>query len=131
MCTESVPEGSLTGRPRKVSNHLARGLRPDPSQQGVQTMTTSVQTPTADEFYRQFAARIRETVAPEHTRAADETPAVLRSAVEVARRWTLRTVNGVTVDGYLPAWPDENPSQENIPADRLQLALADLCLRKN
>lgn len=43
------------------------------------------------------------------------------------REWTITTVNEAVVRGYLPAWAENDPSQEGIRADRLQLNLADLC----
>ncbi len=53
------------------------------------------------------------------------TPAA-EAAVEAAKRWTITTVNDVRVSGHLPAWAEKDPSQDDVPADRLQLRLVDL-----
>lgn len=42
-----------------------------------------------------------------------------------ARIWTLRTVNGVTITGYLPAWSQNDPTEDNVPGDRLEMRLDD------
>lgn len=108
------------------------------------------------DFYRAFAGRVRETVAPDHGRTADEatvctydgrpathtrtgkqgTPYGLCAdcdevttamvAADVARRWTITTEHGVTVSGYLPAWDQGDPSAHNIPADRLEVYVSDV-----
>lgn len=48
------------------------------------------------------------------------------AATEVARQWTITTANGFTARGYLPKWADADPSAASIPADQLELHLADL-----
>jgi hypothetical protein len=105
-------------------------------------MSTSVPTPADPEFYRAFAERVRETVTGEHTRTADtattrrsvdsylrrEFPALFPTEPETpaARTWTITTTNGVSVSGHLPKWAQSDPSEQNVPADRLELRLDDL-----
>jgi hypothetical protein len=47
-----------------------------------------------------------------------------------ARRWTISTVNGVTVSGYLPAWADEDPSESGVSPERLSVTLVDIAHRR-
>lgn len=51
---------------------------------------------------------------------------VVETAVEVARQWIITTRNGVTVRGHLPEWAEQDPSEANIPANRLQMYVADI-----
>ncbi|WP_329131155.1 hypothetical protein OG552_09360 [Streptomyces sp. NBC_01476] len=44
----------------------------------------------------------------------------------VGRTWTITTTAGFTVEGYLPAWAEEDPSATGVPLDRLPVRLADI-----
>jgi len=58
--------------------------------------------------------------------ATDTETTSTSSRVERPRQWTLRTDTGATVSGYLPAWAQEDPSQDNVPVDKLRFRLTDL-----
>lgn len=50
------------------------------------------------------------------------------SASEAPRRiWTVTTVNGQDVIGYLPPWAEDDPSRTGVPVERLGKVLADVC----
>lgn len=42
------------------------------------------------------------------------------------RTWTIATTSGYTATGYLPDWAEADPSQTDVPPDRLHIALADV-----
>lgn len=48
------------------------------------------------------------------------------AAIEVAKRWTITTTNGITVSGYLPPWAKQNPSVAGIQPDHLVGTLDDI-----
>ncbi|WP_328466830.1 DUF6907 domain-containing protein [Streptomyces sp. NBC_00448] len=43
-----------------------------------------------------------------------------------ARRWTLTSVDGHTLSGYLPPWAGDDPSEHHVPVDQLAHRLADI-----
>jgi hypothetical protein len=43
--------------------------------------------------------------------------------------WSIATTAEFTASGHLPAWADEDPSESDVPLNRLPLALADVCHR--
>lgn len=46
------------------------------------------------------------------------------------RRWTIRTINGITVSGHLPGWAEDDPSQTGVDPSRLPVTLADVAHRR-
>jgi hypothetical protein len=51
---------------------------------------------------------------------------VVETAVEVARRWTMTTRNGIVVRGYQPPWAEIIPSGQNVGPDMLHIVLEDI-----
>jgi hypothetical protein len=47
-----------------------------------------------------------------------------------ARRWTITTVNGITVSGYLPGWAEADPSRTGVAPERLPITLVDITHRR-
>jgi hypothetical protein len=47
-----------------------------------------------------------------------------------ARRWTVTTVNGVSVSGYLPKWAEDDPSESGVAPERLSVTLVDIAHRR-
>jgi hypothetical protein len=42
------------------------------------------------------------------------------------RTWSISTTGGVTITGYLPPWADEDPSDTDVPLEKLSVELIDL-----
>ncbi|MYS22235.1 hypothetical protein GA0115240_139217 [Streptomyces sp. DvalAA-14] len=42
------------------------------------------------------------------------------------RTWSITTTGGLTLTGYLPPWADEDPSDTNVPLEKLSTTLIDL-----
>lgn len=40
--------------------------------------------------------------------------------------WTITTDTGFSISGHLPTWADDDPSQNQLPVDRLGIALSDI-----
>lgn len=94
-------------------------------------MTTSVQTLPSTEFYRAFAARVREQVATtipavDEAREHPTVDELEKPSAAVARKWTIRTINAVEVSGYLPPWAEGDPSKDGLAPDLLRVRLEDL-----
>ncbi|WP_405585862.1 DUF6907 domain-containing protein [Streptomyces sp. NBC_01190] len=53
-------------------------------------------------------------------------PAASAEPAGTGRTWTITTTAGFTVEGYLPAWAEEDPSATGVPLDRLPVRLADV-----
>jgi hypothetical protein len=50
------------------------------------------------------------------------------STPEMPRRiWTVTTINGQDVIGYLPPWAEDDPSRTGVPVEQLGKVLADIC----
>ena len=49
------------------------------------------------------------------------------SSSPVSGTWTITTTSGYSTTGHLPAWADDNPSENGISLDRLPVILADIC----
>jgi hypothetical protein len=45
---------------------------------------------------------------------------------ETAPRWTIATTAGHTATGYLPPWAAKNPSEKDVPIERLGAHLSDI-----
>ncbi|WNI15236.1 DUF6907 domain-containing protein [Actinacidiphila sp. ITFR-21] len=48
------------------------------------------------------------------------------TAPPAGKTWTITTEHGASITGYLPPWDPQDPSEENIPANYLELRLSDL-----
>ncbi|MFJ5608209.1 DUF6907 domain-containing protein [Streptomyces sp. NPDC093221] len=46
------------------------------------------------------------------------------------RTWSISTTGGFTLTGYLPPWADEDPSDTDVPLERLSVTLIDLAHRR-
>ncbi|MFC4035061.1 DUF6907 domain-containing protein [Streptomyces polygonati] len=66
------------------------------------------------------AARPAYATSPIHQLAADE------AISPDSRIWSISTTGGLTLTGYLPPWADEDPSDTNVPLEKLSLTLIDL-----
>jgi hypothetical protein len=53
-------------------------------------------------------------------------PTAAESASPDYRTWSISTTGGVTITGYLPPWADEDPSDTNVPLEKLSIELIDL-----
>ena len=47
-------------------------------------------------------------------------------ATSPGRAWSISTTGGFTLTGYLPPWADEDPSDTDVPLERLSIKLIDL-----
>jgi hypothetical protein len=59
------------------------------------------------------------------TSAAAE-PATAEEATSPSRTWSISTTGGFTITGYLPSWADEDPSNTDVPLEKLSIELIDL-----
>jgi hypothetical protein len=50
----------------------------------------------------------------------------MTTAIETARRWTITTENGLTIDGHLPPWATGDPSETDVPLAQFSGRLEDL-----
>jgi hypothetical protein len=64
------------------------------------------------------ATRTTTPAAAQHS-VADE-------AVSSSRTWSINTTGDITVTGYLPPWADEDPSDTDVPLEKLSAQLIDL-----
>ncbi|WP_329362400.1 hypothetical protein OG896_03985 [Streptomyces sp. NBC_00669] len=56
--------------------------------------------------------------------ATTDQPSLASSAS--ARTWTITTDTGFSISGHLPPWATDDPSEHQLPVDRLGIALSDI-----
>ncbi|MEW1862730.1 hypothetical protein AB0399_20560 [Streptomyces sp. NPDC088194] len=47
-------------------------------------------------------------------------------ATDQPRTWTITTDTGFSISGHLPPWATDDPSEHQLPVDRLGIALSDI-----
>ncbi|MEU6848454.1 hypothetical protein ABZ901_00700 [Actinacidiphila alni] len=62
--------------------------------------------------------------------AAIVSPPIQPAAASPGRTWSISTTGGFTLTGHLPPWADEDPSDTDVPLERLSVTLIDLAHRR-